>query len=160
MNLEIDISGEDLLSKDYTICVADNNNLIKGFKFSEKLVKILSSRYGQGFYTYKKSRKGKVLFKIRIYSIIIYYIIKSFNLKGELNLRICRDFDGKEQEIKNNLKYLLEEKLKLKCAFEFTKLGRHSHAHNYSYLMRKDKKNKLNTYININLENIEKWLKK
>ena len=33
MNLEIDVSGEDLLSKDYTICIADNNGIIKGFKF-------------------------------------------------------------------------------------------------------------------------------
>lgn len=40
MEFEIDVSGEDLLSKDYTICVADNNNIIKGFKFSDELVNI------------------------------------------------------------------------------------------------------------------------
>lgn len=160
MKLEIDVSGEDLLSKDYTICVADNNGIIKGFKVPEGLVRIISSRYGQGLYKYKKSQKGKALLKIRIYSVIIYYIIKSLNIKEELNLKICRDFEGKEQEIKNNLNYFLSERLRLKCDFEFTTLGKNSQAHQYSYLMKKDKKNKLSTYVKINLEEIEKWLKK
>lgn len=47
---EIDVLGKDLLSKDYTICIANKNNIIKGFKFSEKFVSNLSSRYGQGLY--------------------------------------------------------------------------------------------------------------
>jgi hypothetical protein len=159
MKLEVDVSGEDILSKDYTICVADNDGIIKGFKFTKEIIKILSSRYGQNFYRYKKSRKGKTLFKIRIYSIIVYYLIQSINPSENLELKICRDFDGREQEIENNLKYFIEERLGLKLGFYFTKLGKDSHAHNYSYLMRKDKKNKMSTYVNIKLENIEEWLK-
>lgn len=160
MKLDIDVSGEDLLSKDYTICIAENNGLIKGFKFPDKLVKILSSRYGQGFYKYKKSRKGKTLFKIRVYSIIIYYIIKAIKPNKKVSLRICRDFDGKEQEIKNNLKYFLKELSGLEVDFEFVKLCKDSQAHQYSYLMKKDRKNKLNTYVKITIEEIEKGLKK
>ncbi len=156
MFLEIDVSGEDLLSKDYTICVSDNWKLIKGFKFSDNFAKTLASRYGQGFYRYKKSRKGKALLKIRIYSVIIYQIIKSLETNENLCLRICRDFDGREQEIKTNLKYFLEEKLGLKCDFEFTRLEKNSQAHQYSYLMRKDNKNKMDTYVKISLKEIEK----
>ncbi len=33
MNFEIDVSGKDIFSKNYTIVVADKNKLIKGFKF-------------------------------------------------------------------------------------------------------------------------------
>lgn len=161
MKLDIDVSGEDLLEKNYVICIADNDGIIKGFKFNEKLVKVLSSRYGQGIYNkYKKSRKGKALLKIRIYSSVVYYLIKSLNLKGKLVLNICKDFDGKEQEIKNNLKYFLESRLNLECILNFGKLDKNSQAHQYSYLMRKDKKNKIESYVNIRLENIEKWLKK
>ena len=58
---EIDVSGEDLLSKNYTICAADKDSVIKGFKFNEKLTNLLSSRYGQGLYKYHKSQKGKAL---------------------------------------------------------------------------------------------------
>lgn len=159
MQFEIDVSGEDLLSKDYTICVA-NDKIIKGFKFSEELIKILSSRYGQGFYKYKKSSKQKTIFKLRIYSIVIYKIIASINVKGNLDLKICRDFDGKEEEIKNNLKFLLGNLLNFDLSFEFTKLGKDSPAHNYAYLMRKDKNNQLKTYVKISLEEIEEFLKK
>ncbi len=54
----------------------------------------------------------------------------------------------------------MKTKLGLNCTFEFTRLGKDSQAHHYSYLMRKDKKNQLKSYVEINLEDIEKWLKK
>lgn len=43
---EIDVSGDDLLSKDYTICIADKYGTIKGFKFSNDLINTLCSKYG------------------------------------------------------------------------------------------------------------------
>lgn len=158
VKIEIDVSGDDLLNRDYTICIADGK-FIKGFKFSNKIVNILSSKYGQGFYRYKKSNKQKALFKIRLYSIVIYYLLKSLNIKEKISLVICRDFQGREEEIKNNLKYFLIKKLGLICEFEFTKLGKESVAHQYAYLMRKDKRNKLTTYVDISLDNLEEWLK-
>lgn len=81
-------------------------------------------------------------------------------IKEKLYLKICKDFDGKEQEIKNNLEFFLKNKLEIYYEIEFTRLGKDSQAHQYSYLMRKDKKNKLGTYAKISLEEIEKWLKK
>jgi hypothetical protein len=161
MEFEIDVSGEDLLSKNYTICIANKDGIIKGFKFNEKLVKDLSSRYGQEFYRYKKSRKEKSLFKIRLYSITIYYLFKSIKIKKEISLSICRDFQGRENDIQENLKFFLGKILNLKLdKIYFTKLDKDSNANRYSLLMREDTKNKMNTYIKIELKDFEKWLKK
>lgn len=147
MDFEIDVSGEDILDKDYVICVANKENLIKGFKMSSSLVKTLNSKFGQGIYNrYNKSLKGKSNFKIRLYSIIIYLIFKSIKVKEPFNLILCRDFDGKENDIKSNLNYFLKELLGLKIKnIRFTRLEQDSNAHQYAYLMKKD---------------IEKYLKK
>jgi hypothetical protein len=161
-NFEVDVSGEDLLNKDYTICIADKNNLIKGFKFQDNLVKDLSLKYSQGHYKYNKSKKGKSDFKIRLYCIAIYYLFKSLKLSGEISLNVCRDFIGREDDIRKSLIYFLEEKLEfiLNDRVYFDKLPKDSNAHKYSFLMREDKKDKMNTYINISLKDFEIWLKK
>jgi hypothetical protein len=80
MDLDIDVSGEDLLSKNYTICVA-NKEVIKGYKFSENVVKHLSDGFNKGRYRYNKSKKGSVILKIRLYSLVLYYLIKSLKQK-------------------------------------------------------------------------------
>jgi len=160
MDFEIDVSGEDLLNKNYTICLASKNDIIKGFKINNDLVSMLSSRYGQGLY--KKSQKGKATFKIRIYSVIIYYLFKSIKINEEISLTLCRDFQGRENDIKENLTYLLQEHLGLLLneRMFFTRLDKTSIAHQYAYLMRKDTKNKMKTYVKITIEDIEKWIKK
>ena len=123
MNFDIDVSGNDLLSKNYTICIADKNGVIKGFKFDNKIIKDLCSR---------------------------------------ISLDICRDFYGRENDIKKNILFFLENKLKLNLGdrIYFTKLSNDSNAHKYSYLMRHDTKNKMQIYIKISLKDFEKWLKK
>jgi len=160
MNFEIDVSGSDLLSKNYTICIANKDSIIRGFKFSNQLVSDLSSKYGQGLYRYNKSQKGKSNFKVRLYCIIIYYLFKSLNLKEEVSLNICRDFLGRENDIKKNLIFFLEEKIGLRIdgRFYFVKLDENSTAHRYSFLMRHDNKSQMKTYVEINLEDIERWL--
>jgi len=81
---DIDVSGNDLLSKGYTVCIANKDGIIKGFKFNDKLVKDLSSRYGQRFYKYKKSKKSKSTFKIRLYSIVLIICLNLLKLKKKL----------------------------------------------------------------------------
>ena len=105
MEFDIDVSGKDILSKDYVICIANKDKIIRGFKFENKLVSDLSSKFGQGMYRYKKSKRGKSLFKIRLYCIIIYFLFKSINFKKELSLNVCRDFVGREDDIGKTLKY-------------------------------------------------------
>ncbi len=162
MEFDIDVSGNDVLSKDYTICISDKNNTIKGYKFSQNILGILTSRFGQGLYKYSKSKKGKTSFKVRLYCIIIYYLFKSLDLKGNISLNICRDFTGKDDDIRKNLKYFLEKVLNLDLGdrIYFVKLRSESNAHHYSYLMRHDNKNLMKTYVNISIEEIERWIKK
>lgn len=158
---DIDVSGSDILSKDYTICIADKNGIIKGFKFEEETINKLSSGFKTGKYRYKKSDKNKSVFKIRLYSIVIYYILKSLKLSGSVHLNLCRDFPGKEQDIKDNLKFFLEGRLGLSIGdgFHFDKLDINSNADKYSFLMRHDHKNEFKRlYVKISLADIEKWL--
>ena len=161
MEFDIDVSGEDVFSKNFTICIANKDSIIKGYKLSSEIINIISSRYGHGFYKYKKSDKGRSLFKVRTYCIIIYYLFKSIQIKNGIRLNICRDFDGKENDIKSNLSFFLGNLLNIKIeSLIFCRLGEGSNAHRYSYLMRKDDKNQMKTYVNIKLEDIEKFLKK
>ncbi len=160
MDFDIDVSGEDLLSRDYTICIANHDGLIKGYKIPQEFISIINSRYGQGIYRYHKSKKGKALLKVRIYSVIIYHLFKSIKINSPLVLNICRDFDGREAEIKTNLEYFLGMLLNLKVEIKFGKLGHESNAHKYAYLMKKDTRNKLATYVKIQFDEIERFLKK
>ena len=160
MDFEIDVSGVDLLSKNYTIVIADKNNIIRGFKFSEDFIKKINSRYGEGKYRYQKSQHGKSLLKIRIYCIVIYHLFKKIKFKDQsVNLDICRDFHGHERDISSNLKNFLEGKLGLKLSIKYLKLPRGSNADKYAYLMRNDTKNLIGNYVEISLKDIEKYLK-
>ena len=161
MELEVDVSGEDILTKDYSIVVAGNEDCLRGFKFTEKYVQILRSRYGQGHYRYGKSRKQKSLFKIRMYSVIVYYLIKDMNISDKkLKMNICRDFYGHEIDIISNLRYFLEMLLGFEVEFSYIRLSKKSRADEYSRLLRLDKNNLLNCYCEISLEQIENFLKK
>jgi hypothetical protein len=158
MDLDIDVSGEDIFQKDFVICVANKDRIIKGFKFTPDLIGIINSRYGQGIYKYRKSKKGVATFKVRVYCIVVSYLIKSIKINSKIFLNICRDFDGKENDIKSNFSFLLKDRMN-NGDIKFTKLTKESNAHKYAYLMRKDTKNKLDTYVNISLNEIEKYLK-
>lgn len=160
MEFEVDVSGEDLFNKDYVICIANKDGIIKGYKIGSGIGGIINSRHGQGLYRYDKSKSGKSLLKIRVYSIIIYYLLKSLNLKDGVELTLCKDFNGREQNILSNLNYFLGERLGLSVGINFVKLSKDSNAHRYAYLMRKDTKNKLDAYVKISLEEVEQFLKK
>ena len=124
MDFEIDVSGHDILSKDYTVVAAQKNSndkhktIIFGYKFSEDIIKILKSRYGAGLYKYKKSAKQTSTFRVKLYSVVVYHIIKHIyksdkNLSKIISLTLCKDFDGRENDIKSVLLYHLKNKLDL-----------------------------------------------
>jgi hypothetical protein len=159
MEFDIDVSGDDILNSNYSICVANNDGYILGFKFSSELIKILSAKLGQNLYKYKTSQKQKATFKLRLYSIVIYYLIKTSGV-NQINLNICKDFSGRENDIKSNLDYFLVKLLGKEVTYHFTQLSNQSNAHRYSYLMRNDTKNQLKIYVKINLNDFEKFLLK
>lgn len=161
MTFEIDVSGEDIFSKNYTIVLADKDNLIRGFKFNEESIKIIRSRHGENKYRYPKSRHGTPLLKVRLYCVVIYYLFKDIKLKDkEIYIEICRDFHGHEREITSQLKYFLEDRLGLKITIHYLKLPKGSNADRYAHLMRKDKKNLMKNYVSINIKDIEKYFLK
>jgi hypothetical protein len=164
MKFEIDVSGYDIFNDTYVICIAsENGEIIRGFKFNKSLVESLVDNWKANKYRYEynsfETKKG--VFKVRIYSIIIYYLFKSIEKLDFLSLTICKDFKGRTNEIEQNLKYLLEKILGIKIGKPmFQRLSKSSPAHTYSSMMRKDNKNLLNAYVNISLEDIEKFLEK
>jgi len=159
MDFDIDVSGDDILNSNYSICVANNDGCILGFKFSSELIKILSAKLGQNLYKYKTSQKQKATFKLRLYSIVIYYLIKTLSV-NQINLNICKDFSGRENDVKSNLDYFLVKLLGKEVTYHFTQLSNQSNAHRYSYMMRNDTKNQLKVYVKINLNDFEKFLLK
>ena len=161
MIFEIDVSGEDIFTKDYTIVIADKNNFIRGFKFNGELIQDLVLNYSGNKYRYKESKHGKVLLKIRVYCIIIYYLFENLGIRNkEITLEICRDFHGHEREITSQLKFFLENKLGLKINCIYVRLPKGSNADKYAYLMRKDTKNQIKGYAKITLDDIERYLKR
>ncbi|MCK5624276.1 hypothetical protein KAI04_00350 [Candidatus Pacearchaeota archaeon] len=168
MKFEIDVSGSDLFIPRYTICIANKQSVngksqIKGFRFDEELIKIIVKKWEENKYRYPynsfETKRGT--FKVRIYCIIIYYLFKSLNIKEKISLTICRDFSNKERIIDQNLKFLLQEKGRMKIGVPLhQKLPPWSLAHRYAKLMSNDIENRLDTYVNITLEDIEKFLNK
>ena len=161
MEFEVDVSGEDIFSRDYTICISNKEGIIKGFKFNQDLIRNLRANYLEGKYRYTHSKKDKALFKIRAYCIIVYYLFKSIGKPNAVSLNVCRDFYGHESNIDSNLKYFLENLLFIKIdSIKHEKLSAESIGHRYAYLMRKDVKNQMKNYVDISLKEIEKFLKK
>lgn len=162
MKFEIDVSGYDIFQEvNYTICLANNEGIIKGFKFNKMLIDSLISNWKNNKYRYvydsMETKRG--IFKVRVYCIILHYLFNSIIPKPDfVSLTLCRDFKGRENQIVQGIKFFLD-KLNIKSGKpQFQKLSTTSYAHIYSSMMRKDKKNLFGCYINITLEDIEKYL--
>ena len=156
---DIDVCSEDLLNGDFSVCFASKDGkVVQGFRIGKELSKIINSRWGQGMYKYKKSKKGKGNLKVRIYTVIVYFIFKKINPKVPIALNICRDFDGQEAYIREMFGYFLERRLYLKIdnRFYFCKLSGNSFAHKGAYELNKKK---IKSRVIMSLENIERYIK-
>ena len=166
MIFEIDVSGPDILEKDYTIVIAEKNNasLLAGYKFSENIIQRIMKNFWQNCYRYNRSKKGKSNLRLRLYCIAIYYIFRELKkrIKNQtISLEVCRDFAGKEDQIKQNLEHFLGKLLGLDIQIVFLKLPSDSVADTYAYLFRKYYRNQFSKYlVSIGLEDFELFLKK
>ncbi|OIO64229.1 hypothetical protein COY28_02355 [Candidatus Woesearchaeota archaeon CG_4_10_14_0_2_um_filter_57_5] len=157
MRIEVDVSGEDILSVHYSICVADETGAIRGYKMSQDTAATLSRRHSQECYRYRNTLKGTANLRVRLYVIIAAKLIN--NLKhGPIHLALCNDFDGRQSDIRSSLPDLLIESTIQ--SINFTQLKKDSLAHQYAYLMRKDRQDHLQFYLPLSLDEIEKHLKK
>ena len=143
---EIDVSGQDILDEGYTLVVAENKSsgLLLGFKMQNSVISQITYSWRAGTYRYANSKKGKTNLRVRLYCIIIYKIfceLRKVVVGRKILLEICRDFDGKEEQIKQNLLFFLG-KLELEPEFVFAKLSKESIADKYAYLLSKDTQNK------------------
>ncbi len=162
MKFEVDVSGYDIFKDTYVICIArEDGEVIRGFKFNKKLVDSLINNWRANKYRYEydnfETKRG--VFKVRVYSVILYYLFSSIEKPDFLSLTLCRDFKGRDNDITQSLRYFLENILKMKIGKPlYQRLAFTSHAHIYANMMRRDAKNLLNTYVNISLEDIERFL--
>ena len=156
-----------------SILIAEKNGtnkdpIIFGYKFDESTVKVLRERHIAGAYKYGFSKNQKSLFKIRLYSIVLFRIVQHIQEKHKnlfdkgVYLTLCRDFDGNENNIRSNLTHFLTDILKLEIkSLKFDRLDINSNADRYAYLMRNDKKNLMKQYyVQITKEDFEKLLRK
>jgi len=164
MQFEIDVSGSDIFEKDYTICIANKENdshIIKGFKFDVELIQKLVMNWKNGEYRYSTTNKQKGFFKVRLYCIVVYYLFKSIKIIDKLSLTICRDFHGHKNDIDMNLKHLIQKGFGIELGKpQHQRLPNYSKAHRYANLMHKDTAKQLKSYIDISIQDIEKYLKK
>src|SRR3989344_693415 len=117
MKFEIDVSGYDIFKDTYVICLArDDGEIIKGFKFDKGLIGNLVTNWKANKYRYEynlyETKRG--IFKVRLYSIVLYYLFKSIEKPEWVSLTICKDFKGRTNEITQNLRYFLERILGIK----------------------------------------------
>ena len=158
MKFQIDLSGTDLLRDKSVLAISDGRGLIRGFQMSQDIINSLLNNWKNKKYFCRYSKRGLGFFKAMIYSSIICGLLESINEIKEVELEICRDLKFHENNIRQRLNKLLRKKLELKINSIDFKCMRGSDADNYAYLMFKDNYNLLPTYVNLSLEDIEKFL--
>jgi hypothetical protein len=161
VSIDVDVSGEDLLSQGYVICAVEEKK-VKAFKMDARTVSAIHDRLAKGSYKYKRSKRGKSSLKIRIYCVVVIALIKSLRPKGPLTLRLCRDFYGREFDIKTTLEDILgnQSKIALK-EIVFVVFPDDNLAHMMAGTCRKDRAGRLKgIYIDFPLESIEQFLRR
>lgn len=109
MHIEIDVSGSDLLKENYSICISDNQGIIRGFKITKDLINSLLENWKKGKYNKVRysPRAGK--FKARIYKVVLRYLLnelfKESKEGGEVSVCFCRDFPSHESGIKQSIEH-------------------------------------------------------
>ena len=163
MKFEIDMSGCDIFENGTiygsVICISDYNGMIRGFQLNQGLVDNLKANWQKGRYFCKHSKRGLGFFKAMVYSAIICGLFESIENPITIDIEICRDFCWHENNIEQRLRKLLKKKLGILVnSIKSHTLPKGCDVDNYALLMFRDKYNLLSTYVNLSLEDIEKFL--
>lgn len=163
MKFEIDMSGCDIFENGTAygsvIGISDYNGMIRGFQLNQELVDNLKVNWNKGKYFCKPSLRGLGFFKAMVYSAIICGLFESIENPRSIDIEVCRDFRWHENNIEQRLKKLLKKKLGIIVnSIKSHTLPNGCDVDNYVYLMFRDKYNLLSTYVNLSLEDIEKFL--
>ena len=163
MKFEIDMSGCDIFDNGTpygsVVGISDYNGIIRGFQLNQELVNNLKANWKKGKYFCKFSKRGFGFFKAMVYSAIICNLFESIKNLIDVDIEICRDFHWHENNIEQRLKKLLRKKLGIQVnSIKSHTLPNGCDVDNYVYLMFRDKYNLLSTYVNLSLQDIEKFL--
>jgi hypothetical protein len=158
MKFQIDMSGTDLLKKGSVLAISDGEGLIRGFQISQEIIDGLLINWEKRKYFCRYSKRGLGFFKAMVYSSIICCLLESIGKPKEVELEICHDLRFHENNIQQRLNKLLRKKLMITVNSIIFKCLKDSDADNYAYLMVKDNYNLLPTYVNLSLNDIEKFL--
>lgn len=157
MKFQIDLSGTDLLKDKSVLAISNCRGLIRGFQINQKIIDDLLENWKAKKYFCRYSKRGLGFFKAMIYSAIICGLLESIKVK-EVELEICHDLRFHENNIKQRLQKLLRKKLGIKFNSIIFRCLKGTDVDNYAYLMFKDNYNLLPTYIDLSLEDLEKFL--
>lgn len=102
---KIDVTGDDILSKNAGVIVTYNNKRVYAFKFSCDVQKNIRENYQQGNYCLN----SKKILKPRVYCAVLAIILRriaqeNYTEQKNYQLNICKDFDGHEVNIISILK--------------------------------------------------------
>jgi len=163
MKFEIDMSGCDIFENGThygsVIGISNYKGLIKGFQLNRRIINDLKENWQKGKYFCRYSQRGLGFFKAMVYSAIICGLFESIKNLTEVDIEICRDFRWHENNIEQRLKKLLRKKLGIQVnSIKTHTLPKGCDIDNYVYLMFRDNYNLLPTYVNLSLQNIEKFL--
>ncbi len=67
MKFEIDVSGYDLFGEGYSICVANEEGIVRGCKLQRNLIGSIQENWGKGLYRYRPTKGQRGILKARIY---------------------------------------------------------------------------------------------
>ncbi|MDA3836263.1 MAG: hypothetical protein PF542_01435 [Nanoarchaeota archaeon] len=113
MRIEIDVSGQDLFHKDYSICVVDKRGCVKSFRFKEEVIDKIKSHWKNREYTIPSYAKP-ARFKFKLYSIVVQILLGNLleeEESKEISIHFCRDFPSYEKQTEN---FLIQEMKKHK----------------------------------------------
>ncbi|MFT4343351.1 MAG: hypothetical protein ACMXYE_01240 [Candidatus Woesearchaeota archaeon] len=99
-NYKIDVTGDDILSKNAGIVIVYNNKFVYGFKFNSHLQNTIRNNFQKNLYCFS----NKKILKPRIYCAVVTLILKKIQIDHytdptSFQLNICNDFDGHSNDI-------------------------------------------------------------
>jgi len=157
MKFQIDLSGTDLLKDKSVLAISNGNGFIRGFQINQIIIDKLLSNWEKRKYVCRYSKRGLGFFKAMIYSAVICGLLESIK-PNEVELEICHDLRFHENNIKQRLNKILKKKLNIIVKSIVFQCMKGTDVDNYAYLMFKDNYNLLPTYVNLSLQDIEKFL--
>lgn len=122
--IDIDVSGKDILNRNFSICIVLNDKYKYGYRFEHNTQEVLKFGYKSGKYRLKVVRGSKNL-KVRLYSAVVSLLLNELCLRVKVNknyeIFLCNDLDG----YFNAIRQFLRDNTTFKDVIDYIYLTRH-----------------------------------